>query len=85
MQDGNRQFRIAMIKQLLLSSIMLVVQIIIFVVSAGYVPDSRPLLYFVVAFAHYFISIAVQYKLNLGFSFEGLKLKGRDQNCGMKY
>jgi protein-S-isoprenylcysteine O-methyltransferase Ste14 len=75
MQDGNRQFSIAMIKQLLIASVMLVVQIIIFVVSAGYVPDFRPWLYFVVAFAHYFISIAVQYKFNPQLLVRRLKTK----------
>jgi protein-S-isoprenylcysteine O-methyltransferase Ste14 len=64
MQDDNRQFRIAAIKQLLIASMMLVVQIIIFVVSAGSLPNPQPWLYFIVAFAHYFISIAVQYKFN---------------------
>ena len=75
MQDGNRQFSIAMIKQILIASVMLVVQIIIFVVSAGSVPDSRPWLYFVVAFAHYFISIAVQYKFNPQLLVRRLKTK----------
>ena len=75
MQDGNRQFSIAMIKQILIASVMLVVQIIIFVVSAGSVPDSRPWLYFVVAFAHYFISIAVQYKFNPQLLIRRLKTK----------
>jgi protein-S-isoprenylcysteine O-methyltransferase Ste14 len=75
MQDVNRLFRIAAIKQLLISSVMLVVQIIIFVVSAGSVPDSRPWLYFVVAFAHYFISIAVQYKFNPQLLIRRLKTK----------
>jgi protein-S-isoprenylcysteine O-methyltransferase Ste14 len=64
MQGANRLFRIAAIKQLLIASVMLVVQIIIFVVSAGSLPNLQPWLYFVVAFAHYFISIAVQYKFN---------------------
>jgi len=59
----------------LIASVMLVVQIIIFVVSAGYVPDSRPWLYFVVAFAHYFISIAVQYKFNPQLLIRRLKTK----------
>jgi protein-S-isoprenylcysteine O-methyltransferase Ste14 len=75
MQDGNRQFSIAMIKQLLIASVMLAVQIIIFAVSAGSAPDSRPWLYFVVAFAHYFISIAVQYKFNPQLLVRRLKTK----------
>ena len=75
MQDGNRQFSLALIKQLLIASVMLAVQIIIFAVSAGSVPDSRPWLYFVVAFAHYFISIAVQYRFNPQLLVRRLKTK----------
>ena len=75
MQDGNRQFRIAAIKQLLIASIMLFVQIIIFVVSAGSLSNPQPWLYFVVAFAHYFISIAVQYKFNPQLLIRRLKTK----------
>lgn len=75
MQDGNRQFRMAAIKQLLIASVMLVVQIIIFVISAGSIPNPQPWLYFVVAFAHYFISIAVQYKFNPQLLVRRLKTK----------
>ena len=85
MQDGNRQFSIAMIKQILIASVMLVVQIIIFVVSAGSVPDSRPWLYFVVAFAHYFISIAVQYRFNPQLLVRRLKTKRTGSKMWVKY
>jgi protein-S-isoprenylcysteine O-methyltransferase Ste14 len=54
---------------------MLVVQMIIFVVSAGSIPNPRPWLYFVVAFAHYFISITVQYKFNPQLLIRRLKTK----------
>jgi protein-S-isoprenylcysteine O-methyltransferase Ste14 len=64
MHEDNRQFRIAATKQLLIASAMLAVQIIVFVISAGSIANPQPWLYFVVAFAHYFISIAVQYKFN---------------------
>ena len=62
MLGSAKQFRTAAIKQLLIASVMLVVQIIIFVVSAGYFPGPRPWLYFGIAFAHYLISVTVQYK-----------------------
>jgi hypothetical protein len=48
------QFRIAAAKQLLVSTVMLAVQIIVFVVSAGNVSGPRPWLYFVIAFVHFF-------------------------------
>jgi protein-S-isoprenylcysteine O-methyltransferase Ste14 len=75
MLDSNKQFMIAAVKQLLISSVMLVVQIVIFVVSAGYVPDFRPWLYFAIAFVHSFVSIAVQYKLNPQLVVQRLKTK----------
>ena len=57
------QFRIAAAKQLLVSTVMLAVQIIVFVVSAGNVSGPGPWLYFVIAFVHFFISIGIQYKV----------------------
>lgn len=75
MLDRIKQFRIAAIKQLLIASVMLVVQIIVFVISAGHVPSLRPWLYFGIAFAHYSISIGVQYKLNPQLLIQRLKTK----------
>jgi len=75
MLDSNKQFRMVAVKQLLISSVMLVIQIVIFVVSAGYVPGFRPWLYFGIAFVHYFVSIAVQYKLNPQLMVQRLKRK----------
>lgn len=75
MLDSIRQFRIAALKQLLIASVMLIVQIIVFVVSAGIVPSPRPWLYFGIAFAHYSISIGVQYKLAPQLLVQRLKTK----------
>jgi protein-S-isoprenylcysteine O-methyltransferase Ste14 len=54
---------IAAVKQLLVSSVMLVTQIAIFFFSAGYI-GIRPWIYFGSSFLHYTISIVAQYKLN---------------------
>ena len=68
-------FRMAAIKQLIIASIMLIVQIMVFFVSAGQISDLRPWLYFLVAFLHYFVSTAVQYKLNPKLLVQRLKIK----------
>jgi protein-S-isoprenylcysteine O-methyltransferase Ste14 len=75
MLGSTKQFRTAAVKQLLIASVMLVVQIIIFIVSAGYLPGPRPWLYFGIAFAHYLISVTVQYKLSPQLLVQRLKTK----------
>jgi protein-S-isoprenylcysteine O-methyltransferase Ste14 len=75
MLSSTKQFRAAAIKQLMIASVMLIVQIIIFVVSAGYLPSPRPWLYFGIAFAHYLISVTVQYKLSPQLLVQRLKTK----------
>lgn len=74
-KEKNKQFRIVGIKQLLLSSLMLFVQIIVFFASAGYILDLRPWIYFGTAFVHYSVSIAVQWKLNPELLAQRLKRK----------
>jgi protein-S-isoprenylcysteine O-methyltransferase Ste14 len=54
---------IAAVKQLAVSSVMLLVQLAIFFFSSGYI-GTQPWIYFGSAFAHYTISIVAQYKLN---------------------
>ena len=75
MLESRKQFRIAAVKQLLLSSVMLSVQIIVFVVSAGNVPGPRPWLYFGIAFVHSSVSIGVQYGVNPQLVVQRLKMK----------
>jgi protein-S-isoprenylcysteine O-methyltransferase Ste14 len=75
MLGSTKQFRTAATKWLLIASVMLVVQIIIFVVSAGNLPGPRPWLYFGMAFAHYLISVTVQYKLSPQLLIRRLKAK----------
>jgi len=75
LESNSKQFRIAAIKQLFVTSVMLFVQIIIFFISAGYIADPRPWLYFGTAFAHYSVSTAVQYKFNPQLVVQRLKAK----------
>lgn len=75
LESNSKQFRMAAIKQLFVASVMLLVQIIIFFVSAGYIADPRPWLYFGTALAHYSVSTAVQYKLNPQLVVQRLKRK----------
>lgn len=76
MSEGNsKQFRIAATKQLLLTSIMLSVQVVVFFVSAGYLVNARAWLYFGMAFVHFVISTTVQFKLNPGLLVQRLKMK----------
>jgi len=75
MLESQKQFKISAVKQLLLSSVMLSVQIIVFVVSAGNVLSPRPWLYFGIAFIHYSVSIGVQYEVNPQLVVERLKMK----------
>ncbi len=71
---------IAAVKQFAVSSAMLLVQLAIFLLSAGYI-GTRPWILFGSSFAHYATSIAAQYKLNpellaarLAITREGSKL-----------
>ena len=69
-----RQFREAVIKQILLSSILLLVYAIVFFVSAGLF-SFRFLLFIAASMGHYFLTIAVQYRLNPWLLVKRLKAK----------
>jgi protein-S-isoprenylcysteine O-methyltransferase Ste14 len=76
MFEGNsKQFRIAFIKQLFLTSIFLFIQLIVFFISAGYLIDPRSWFYFIIAFMHYFVSTTIQFKLNPELLLQRLKIK----------
>jgi hypothetical protein len=75
LESNPKQFRMAAIKQLLVASVMLFFQIIVFFVSAGQISDPRPWLFFGTAFVHYSVSTAVQYKLNPQLLVQRLKRK----------
>ena len=74
-EKNTKQFRVATIKQLTITSIFLIVQIIVFFVSAGNITNQRPWLYFITAFIHYSVSTAVQYKINPQLIVQRLKVK----------
>jgi protein-S-isoprenylcysteine O-methyltransferase Ste14 len=71
----QRQFRITLVKQLILISILLFVQVVIFLLSAGNLSELRPWFYFVTAFLHYVVSTTVQFKLNPELLVQRLKMK----------
>jgi protein-S-isoprenylcysteine O-methyltransferase Ste14 len=71
----NKKLRVAGIKSLLLTSVMLAVQMIIFFVSAGHIVGLRPWTFFGASFMHYALSTVVQYKLNPKLLVERLKRK----------
>jgi len=74
-QKNNKRLRITGIKQLLVASIMLSVQIIVFFFSAGRIIDARPWIFFCASFLHYSVSTAVQYKFNPELLVQRLKRK----------
>jgi protein-S-isoprenylcysteine O-methyltransferase Ste14 len=73
--SNTRQFRMAAVKQLAVTSVFLVVQMIVFFVAAGHTTDLQPWFFFGTAFAHYLVSTAVQYKLNPRLLVQRLKRK----------
>jgi len=66
---------VAGIKSLLLASVMLALQMIIFYISAGHIVGLRPWTFFGASFVHYALSTAVQYKLNPELLVQRLKRK----------
>ncbi len=73
--DYSRPFGVAAIKQLFLTSLFLLVQVVVFFVSAGNLIDPRSWPYFVAAFVHYVVSTIVQFKLNPELLVQRLKMK----------
>jgi len=60
---SSESAKTAAVKQLAVSSVMLLVQIAIYFLAAGYI-GVRPWIFFGASFVHYFVSIIAQYKLN---------------------
>ncbi len=71
----NKGFKVAVIKQLLLSSVMLAIQMVVFFISVGHIDGPRPWIFFGASFLHYSISTAVQYKLNPELLVQRLKTR----------
>jgi protein-S-isoprenylcysteine O-methyltransferase Ste14 len=63
------------IKQFLLACVMLIIQMVIFFISAGHIDMLRPWIFFGASFMHYSVSIVVQYKLNPELLVQRLKRK----------
>ena len=75
MPRRNKEFRVAGIKQLLLAYVMLVIQMIIFFISAGHINGPRPWIFFGASFVYCSASTVVQYKLNPELLVQRLKRK----------
>ena len=75
LNEKGKRVVMAGAKQLLVSSLMLFIQLVVFLISAGHFPDFRPWVYFGTAFVHYCVSIAVQCKLNPELVVQRLKRK----------
>jgi protein-S-isoprenylcysteine O-methyltransferase Ste14 len=75
-QKDNKRFRTAGIKQLLLVSTIVAVQISVFLLSAGHTVDARPWIFFIASFLYYSVTIVVQYKFNPELLVQRLKMKG---------
>ena len=72
---NSKQFGIALVKQLIVTSVFLFVQLVVFFISAGYLSDPRSWFYFIIAFLHYVVSTTVQFKLNPELLVQRLKMK----------
>jgi len=78
LRSNTKQLRIAGIKQLLVTYVALLVQIIVFFVSAGHIADPRYWLFFGIVFLHYSVSTAVQYKLSPELLVKRLERKRKE-------
>jgi len=74
-EKNSRATGAAAIKQLLVASLMLIIQMTIFFISAGDINIPRPWIYFAAGFAHYSVSTALVYKLNPELLVQRLKRK----------
>ena len=74
MHISNSKKFAALIKQLVITSILLFVQIVVFYFSASNLIVGRSSFYFITAFIHYVVSIAVQLKLNPELLVQRLKI-----------
>lgn len=63
LRRGSEGAGVAAVKQFVVSSVMLLIQLAIFLFSAGYV-GVRPWIFYGASFVHYVVSIATQYQLN---------------------
>lgn len=74
MKGDNPHAKTVAIKQMIVASVMLFIQILVFFICAGQI-DIRPWILFGTSFLHYFVSTAVQYKLNPELLAARLKVK----------
>jgi protein-S-isoprenylcysteine O-methyltransferase Ste14 len=75
MGDSDARQRRAAVQQLVVASILLAVQLLVFVVAAGEMPGVRAWIYFAAALLHYVVSTVVQYAVNPELLVHRLKLR----------
>jgi protein-S-isoprenylcysteine O-methyltransferase Ste14 len=75
MGDSDARQRRAAVQQLVLTSILLAVQLLLFIAAAGEVPGIRPWIYFGAAFLNYVVSTVVQYAVNPALLVHRLTLR----------
>lgn len=75
LSENTEKFRMAAIKSLTLSYVMLFVQMVIFFFSAGNIILLRPWIFYGTSFLHFSISTIVLYKLNPELLVHRLKIK----------
>ena len=74
-KNNKASYKIAAIKQLTLTSIFLIIQIILFYFSANQTISQRAWYYFITAFIHFVVSTTIQYTLNPELLAQRLKRK----------
>ena len=79
-KDNSKEFGVAAVTQLFVTSFFLFVQVVVFIISAGYLIDPRSWFYFATAFGHYVVSTTVQFKLNPELLVQRLKWKREGSN-----
>jgi len=75
LRENTQKFRMAAIKSLILSYVLLFVQMVIFFFSAGNISLLRPWIFYGTSFLHFSISTIVLYKLNPELLVHRLKIK----------
>lgn len=74
-ERNDKGLRRSVIKQIIVSCLMLLVQIIIFFISAGHINIPRAWMFFGVTFVYLLVSVAVLYKFNPELIEQRLKIK----------
>lgn len=75
MPEVDKKLKVAAVKSLLLTSVMLTLQMVIFYISAGHFVGFKPWIFFGASFIQYALGTAAQYRLNPKLLAQRLKMK----------